>query len=166
MKYLLILIVFICNFAFADVVVSPGCPPQTAVGGGLPLDTCSFVPDPRRTAIQAFFNAYEAQPQVIFAAMTQFGVDYEELEDAMDYRIDIVHYMRANGAPDGLGGLKVWDGLAIDQVLIWLGAENIDVMWLRVFAQDVLDTAQRRRELYAARHLPVPPTVAPWETIR
>lgn len=136
---------------------------ETAVGGGYPIDTCAFVPDPRRANIQAFFNAYESQPQVIIQAMQAYGVSATELSDVMDYRINVLHYLRAAGVPNGALGLKVWDGLSIDQFLIWASPENIDNAAMRVMAQDALDTAARRKALFESLGRPVPASIAPWE---
>lgn len=99
MKYLMILVAFCCSTAFAQVQVSPGCVPGVSIGGGM-LGDCSNPPaDPRLLAIRAFFDFYQLQPQVIFKAMQDYGVSVDDLEDALDYRVNIVHYMRANNAP-------------------------------------------------------------------
>lgn len=165
MKYLILIFALFFGAAFAQTSVSPGCAPQVAVGGGYPVDTCAFVPDQRRTNIQVFFNANEANPKVVITMMQTYGVTIAELEDAVDYRIDAVHYMRANGAPDGLGGLKVWGGSSIDRFLIWSGG-NVDNAHARVLAQDVLDRAARRKALYESLGRPVPASIAPWELMQ
>lgn len=161
MKYLLILIVFLCNFAFADVVVSPGCPPQTAVGGGSPTDPCAAPPvDPRRANIKAYWDTYAIYPGMVFDAMLAFGVDYDELENAIDYRVDVIHWLRYNKAPVEL--IKTWDDAAIDQIITWGGGDVAD-KWQRVNVQDNLDLAARRKALYDYYGWPVPDEIAPWE---
>ena len=175
MKYILGVIAAFClsTAMAAEVVVSPQCPPKpvtVSVGGGLPEQFdprwCEPKPDPRRASIQNFFNVYETQPQIIFTAMTQFGVTAAELIEIMDYRINIVHYMRTNKVADGFGGLKVWDDLLIDKFLIWCGiTTDIDKINLRVLAQDSLDLAARRKALYVSYGYPIPDSIAPWEKI-
>ena len=162
MKYLLLVLAFCCSNALAwGVAASPGCIPQVAIGGGLPEGACSPAPlDPRTAAIRAFWDAYQLQPQKIFEAMAVYGVDADELEDALDYRVNIVHYMRANNAPDGLGGLKIWPKAEVDRIIAWAGAA--DTPWVRLAVQDALDMATARIELWTDRGWLHPDSIDPW----
>lgn len=164
MKYLLFFIFsLLCASAQTQTVISPQCQPQVAVGGGLSVDSCpAFVPDPRRVNIQAYWEAFAIYPAMIFDAMRDFNVSADELEDVMDYKVNIYRYLRFNGAPDGLGGLKVWDAASIDQYLDFNYISRSD-QWQRVYAQDALDLAARREALYIAYGIPVPDGVAPWK---
>src|ERR1035437_5502973 len=160
-KLLLIVAVCISFAAHAQTVVSPQCPPQTAVGGGLPTDPCAApAVDPRRANIKAYWDTYAIYPEMVFDAVLAFGVDYDELEAAIDYRVDVIHWLRYNKAPATL--IKTWDDAAIDQVLTWAGADLTD-RWVRVNVQDQLDLAARRKALYDYYGLPIPDEVAPWE---
>ena len=131
----------------------------------------------RRRAIQAYFNAFESDPWQIFDAMQQFGVGAAELADCMDYRINIVDWMRYHNAPDGFGGLKVWPEADIAAYITWQGnqpnvmraGELIATDWasrgitdpttnksLRVAAQREFDRDARRKVIN-------PSYVAPWK---
>lgn len=162
MKYLIPVFALCFGAAFAQTTVSPGCS-GVSVGGGSPRECAASPDDPRRDNIRAFFNAYESQPKTIIAAMQTYGVNADELASVMDYRINIVHYLRVAGVQDGSLGLHVWDGLSIDQFLIWASPDNIDNAAMRLMAQDALDTAARRKALYVSLGWPVPASIAPWE---
>ena len=77
----------------------------------------------RRTAIQAFFNANEADPPVVMAAMAQYGVSAQELSDCMDYRLNITRYLRGANCEDGFGGLKVWPDDVVCKFMDWQAAQ-------------------------------------------
>ena len=115
----------------------------------------------RRTSIQTYFNANEGEPLKIMEAMAMFGVDAAELSHCMDYRLNITHYLRRNGAPDGFGGLKVWPAATIQRFFDYvksvgtntgIGLPGIDDP---VIAQDVLDNTARIEAAF-------PSYKAPW----
>lgn len=149
------------------------------VGGGgvVPLTEVELQRRARRRDIQAYFNAFESDPQQIFDAMEQFGVTAAELADCMDYRMDAIGWMRANGAWDGLGGLKVWPESDVIGYLDWQAkqinpfnpGETIGQRWetngitdphthrtLRVAAHRELDRDARRKAIN-------PSYVTPWK---
>lgn len=129
----------------------------------------------RRVGIQTYFNAYESDPSAIVAAMINYGVNAAELTAAMDYRINITHYLRDANVPDGFGGLKVWSEPEIAHYIDWQAAQPdmfkdgaIGHSWadagitsphtdkaIRHMAQDAMDTAQRRAAMSVSY-------VAPW----
>lgn len=169
MKKLLLIFAICASFPAlsSDVVISPQCPPSTGsvvAGGGLYTDPCApvVVDNSRRDAIRAYWSKYSIYPAMVFDAMQAFGVDADELEDAIDYNVNIYHWMRFNQAPDGLGGLKAWSAADIDQYLNWVGTALTD-RWARVYAQDVLDLAARRVALYESRGLTPPEGLEFWK---
>lgn len=117
-----------------ETVVSPGNGQPEVV-----------VVDQRAVNIRAFFEANKEHPSVVFDAMQFYGVSATEL-GADTQGVDIVHWMRANGAPDGLGGLKVWSDASINQFEGFYGIANDPAA--HVWVQDALDTALRREHLY------------------
>ena len=163
-KLLLIFAVCISFAAWADVGVSPGCPPpQTGVGPGpgVPVDPCApFVEDPRRANIRAYWEAYAIYPSMVMDAMIAFGVDYDELEGAINYKVDVIHWLRYNKAPAEL--IKTWDDASIDQIITFYGGDLTD-KWERVNVQDQLDMAARREAMYETFGMPIPDSIAPWE---
>lgn len=161
MKYLLIVLAFCFGTAFAQVAISPACAPTVAIGGGM-LGDCSNPPaDPRMVAIRAFWDANSLKPQTIFAAMQQYGVSVDDLEDALDYRVNVIHYLRSNNAPDGLGGVKIWPAASINKVLAFYGAAASS--WTSLVAQDILDRSANRVALYTSRGWLHPDSIDPWE---
>jgi len=163
MKKLLLICAVLFSFAaWADVVVSPGCPPpQVTVGGGLPTDPCApFVEDPRRANIRGYWEAYAIYPTMVMDAMIAFGVDYDELENAINYKVDVINWLRYNKAPATL--IKTWDDASIDQIITWIGGDLTD-KWERVNVQDQLDLAARREALYNYYGIPIPDSIAPWK---
>lgn len=160
MKYLLIVLAFCFGTAFAQVQTSPGCVPGVSIGGGMLGDCSNPPPDPRMVAIRAFFDAYQLQPAIIFSAMVTYGVSVDDLEDALDYRVNVIHYLRLNSAPDGLGGVKIWPKAEIDKVMIWFG--SLDTPWVRLAVQDILDRSAARISIYAERGWIAPASIDPW----
>lgn len=148
---------------------------ETTVGTNRPQTPEETQALERRRAIQAYFNAYSSDPSQIFDAMEQFGVGVAELADCMDYRINIIDWMRYNNAPDGFGGLRVWPEADIVTYINWQGqqpnalrnGETVAQGWaargitdpttnkhLRVAAQREFDRVVRRQ---AANPAYVPP---------
>lgn len=149
-------------------VVPPDCPPVVAIGGGIPNSCFNFPesPDSRRDSIVSYFNSVKDQPKIFFAAMEQFNVTAAEVTNLLAPQLNFVHYMRINGAPNGLGGLKVWNSLEIDQYLVWAGkASYLDFDYERMLAQDVLDQAELRTKLYIDSGMD-PTLLTPWKTVK
>lgn len=160
MKYLILILALCFGTAFAQTSVSPGCPPQTGIGGRGVVDPCTVPVDPRTATIKAYWDKYAIYPSMVMDSMLAFGVDSDELESAIDYRVDIVRWLRYNKAPDAL--IKTWDDTAIDQYLTFYDMDVTD-KWERVNVQDQLDLAARRKALYTTFNMLVPDGIAPWE---
>jgi hypothetical protein len=114
----------------------------TSPGNGQPEPVAV---DQRAVNIRAFFEANKEHPGVVFDAMQFYGVSAAELGADVS-GVNITHWMRANGAHDGLGGLKVWAEASINQFEGFYGIANDPSA--HVWVQDVLDTALRREHLY------------------
>jgi hypothetical protein len=97
---------------------------------------------------------------MVMDAMLAFGVDYDELEGAINYKVDVIHWLRYNKAPAEL--IKTWDDAAIDQIITFYGGDLAD-KWERVNVQDQLDLAARREALYNYYGIPIPDSIAPWK---
>lgn len=116
----------------SETVVSPGQNEPVVV-------------DQRVVNIRSFFEANKEHPSVVFDAMQFYGVNASEL-GADTQGVNITHWMRANGAPDGLGGLKVWSDASINQFEGFYGIANDQSA--HVWVQDVLDRALNREHLF------------------
>jgi hypothetical protein len=103
------------------------------------------VVDQRAVNIRSFFDANKEHPQVVFDAMQAYGVSAAELS-ADTSGVNITHWMRANDAPDGLGGIKEWSDAAIHQFTGYVGIANSPTT--DIWVQDVLDRALNREHLY------------------
>ena len=127
-----------------------------------PLSATEAARKKRRTDIQAYVNAYQAYPAMIIDAMEQFGVSAAEITEAMNATINMTHYLRRAGVPDGFMGLKVWPKAEVDRYLTYVALTSPHTGWGLVgvtdpiAAQDVLDRMARLK----ARH---PGMVLPWE---
>ena len=110
----------------------------TSIGPGPSLP----VADPQRDIIRATFIANQAHPEIVMALMTQFGVDEARLSNAVDDLVNVTHYLRAAGAVDGFGGLKVWAPADVHQFEHYYGVA--DTSYSNIWVQDALDVAHAR----------------------
>ncbi|MFA5899399.1 MAG: hypothetical protein WC829_09845 [Hyphomicrobium sp.] len=114
----------------------------------------------RRKAIQAYVNAYRAYPAMIIDAMQQYGVDAAEITEAMVATINMTHYLRKAGVPDGFMGLKVWSPAEVQNYLDFVKAHSPVHGWGfmgvtdPIEAQDVLDRMARRKAAMPAFQIP------------
>jgi len=116
----------------------------------------------RRKSIQAYVNAYEDYPAMIIDAMEQYGVGFAEINDAMKATMNMAHYLRAAGVPDGFGGLKVWSKAEVDNYLDFVKAHSPVHGWGFMGVTDPIE-AQDVLDRMAARKAAMPSFQIPWE---
>jgi len=128
-----------------------------------------------RLEVQEMFAKNQGTPALVFAGMIAANVSVNELTDCLQPTINALHWLREHGAPEGIPGLLVWKPYQVDQYLAWkpaqynpigggtfaeanekAGLDPFKDMTARLIAQDVLDTAYRRKALDVGY-------LAPWE---
>lgn len=116
----------------------------------------------RRKSIQAYVNAYKNYPAMIVDAMPQYGVGFAEIKEAMSATINMTHYLRRAGVPDGFGGLKVWSKAEVDNYLAFVRAHSPVHGWGFLGVTDPIE-AQDVMDRMAARKAAMPAFQIPWE---
>ncbi len=125
----------------------------------------------RRELVQGCFQA--DNPALTKQLMLVHNVSVQEIQTAMDYKVDVINWMRMNGFPDGFQGLKVWPDAEIDAIIKWQTAQlnpvgpgtigdlfayqQIDPLTdkkHRAEMQDILDREHRRQQINPAVTLP------------
>lgn len=72
----------------------------------------------RRKFVQDIFEAHKTKFDLM-QGMSDNNIPVTELAQAMDYKIDVIAYMRTLGVPDGFMGLKVWPQSELDLYYAW-----------------------------------------------
>lgn len=105
----------------------------------------------RRALIQSCFH--KDDPKLTQTEMLKHNISTEEMRQSMDYKINIIDWMRENNFPDGFQGLKVWPDSEINKFLAWANpkresgnnALNLKMgVMTKVQAQAALDTEHAR----------------------
>ena len=71
----------------------------------------------RRELVQSCFK--ELDPKTTARLMLVHDISAQELQQAMDYKMDAIGWMRESGFPDGFQGLKVWPEEEVDLYYRW-----------------------------------------------
>ena len=113
----------------------------------------------RRELVQGCFK--ELDPKTTARLMLVHDVSAQELQQAMDYKLDAIAWMRETGFHDGFQGLKVWPRSEVDKFYAWhavastqnsLGRPGIRPSYSQV--QAIMDREFAANKISSAHQIP------------